>query len=333
MRAADDRGVTDLSDLVHRWDERLRRDLSPFERLAPEAEARGSLLREPASEASIEEAEHRLGTVLPPSYRAFLRVSNGAYASSLGPEEQGWGTVHRNGFLRIEQVHRMDADEWGSRTIQLWTEIAIFTDPTREVRPIGDELVEVQYMSPMRDAIVISARTQTLLDVLVPRNDGREAELWSLGHSGHSAYRSFDALLRNMVARPSARPREEDRDHYVELARGGRNTIEALLELEDPRAIPIALAHLRDPAVKEVAKSGWVRALGLTRDPALVEDLRELYANPLTAALGVEILYARLMCRDPDVRTDLVAAAAGTTGRAPNWADFALTQLDKYGPP
>lgn len=332
-RPADETAVRDFADLVHRWDEHLRRDLSPFDRLPPEAEARGTLLRDPAPDGAIEAAEIRLGMKLPASYRAFLEVSNGACASTLGVERQDWGITHRNGFLAIDDVYRLATDEWGRGTIQIWTEHEIFTDPTGEVSPIGDTPVDVRYMSPLREAVVISEREQTMLDVLVPRHDGREAELWSLGHSEHVAYRSVDAMLRHMAARPSTRPREELREQYVEWARGGKNTIEVLLELGDPRAAALALAHLHDPDVSENRKHGWVRPLGLSRDPALIEDLRVLYANSRMYGLRLEILHARLMCRDPEVRVAIEAVAADPKDPGNAWATFALTRLDSYGPP
>ena len=46
-----------------------------------------SILRPPASEAAIAALEARLGTTLPPSYRAFLAISDGAAAFP------GWGLV------------------------------------------------------------------------------------------------------------------------------------------------------------------------------------------------------------------------------------------------
>lgn len=82
--------AADVPQLTRLWDQRLRRDASRFDRLAPEAIERGTLLRGPASEPDIDAAERRLGVRLPPTYRAFLLCSNGAYASSLGSEQQDW---------------------------------------------------------------------------------------------------------------------------------------------------------------------------------------------------------------------------------------------------
>src|SRR5687768_7275534 len=96
--------AADVPRLVHLWDERLRRDASRFELLAPEAIERATLLREPASEHDIALAEQRLGVALPPTYRAFLLCSNGAHASSLGPETQQWGETHRHGCVPAQEL-------------------------------------------------------------------------------------------------------------------------------------------------------------------------------------------------------------------------------------
>ena len=52
--------------------------------------ATGSVLVPGADEAAIARTEGRLGLSLPPSYRAFLRRTNGAYAGPLGLEDTGW---------------------------------------------------------------------------------------------------------------------------------------------------------------------------------------------------------------------------------------------------
>lgn len=72
-----------MSALAARWSELLIAGLSEGELLT--AAAQGSLLRLPATEAEIHEAEARLGCALPPSYREFLLVSNGAYGDDYRP--------------------------------------------------------------------------------------------------------------------------------------------------------------------------------------------------------------------------------------------------------
>src|SRR5438445_461462 len=73
--------VDRMKTLAQRFDERVRLDVTGSDVLIAPAQARGSVLRAPASEEDIERVEERLEVRFPPSYRAFLLVSNGAYAS------------------------------------------------------------------------------------------------------------------------------------------------------------------------------------------------------------------------------------------------------------
>jgi hypothetical protein len=95
-----------LESLVRRWDGRLLGDEEAAEKWP--VRATGSLLRPGASEEEIAGLEERLGVALPPSYRAFLAISNGAWA------QPGWGITVREepsedperelGFLDVSRV-------------------------------------------------------------------------------------------------------------------------------------------------------------------------------------------------------------------------------------
>lgn len=122
--------VDAMRPLVAAFDERVRRDMSRFDRLREPAHARGSVLREPASEEDIAGAEARLGVGLPPSYRSFLLISNGAYASALGAEVQYPAFLRdwRHGLLRVADIDRtVNADPVG---VEVWCEtIPELNDP------------------------------------------------------------------------------------------------------------------------------------------------------------------------------------------------------------
>jgi SMI1 / KNR4 family (SUKH-1) len=72
--------VQRMRAVVAEWDEVLRAEVPAYARLLPEAEKRGSVLRPPATPDEVAAAEERLGVRLPPSYRSFLLVANGADA-------------------------------------------------------------------------------------------------------------------------------------------------------------------------------------------------------------------------------------------------------------
>jgi hypothetical protein len=71
-------GATDLRAVIDRWAALVK---------ATSDDPPDSILRPPASEAAIAALEARLGTTLPPSYRAFLTISDGAAAFP------AWGLV------------------------------------------------------------------------------------------------------------------------------------------------------------------------------------------------------------------------------------------------
>src|SRR4029077_554525 len=82
------------------------------------------ILRPPASDAAIAALEERLGTTLPPSYRAFLAISDGAAAFP------GWGPVSgsrdtdTNAASGLRDATHVDWIRNGDRlTASLWGEV------------------------------------------------------------------------------------------------------------------------------------------------------------------------------------------------------------------
>lgn len=67
-----------MDELVHRWSDRMLVDVA--EPLPDAVLESGSLLRPPAPDSVIDQAEARLGVNLPASYRSFLSISDGAHA-------------------------------------------------------------------------------------------------------------------------------------------------------------------------------------------------------------------------------------------------------------
>ena len=303
----------DVPRLARAWDERLRRDMSRFVQLVPEALARGSVLREPATEAQIQDAEQRIGRKLPASYRAFLQVSNGAYASSIGPETQmAWGRAHRHGWLPVDEiVPLVEADEW---LVGMWTSFEELVDPENDPRPSGDDGAEVLYFAPLRDALLISRPFDAYKDLLVPRADREEWEFWYLSKEFAVAYRSLAAFLRNQLTRPDLRPKPELADEYAREAEGGnRLQLEYLAELGDSRASEIAFGRLFDPNATESYKSGWANPLRDLADPRFVPSLRRLYEDATMSGFRLELLAALAGCGDPDIDRTLRDVAADST--------------------
>ncbi|HEX5414442.1 MAG TPA: SMI1/KNR4 family protein [Chloroflexota bacterium] len=97
-------------DLLARWSKDLLADPSIAEDLPPDVVASGWLGYPPASEEQIRATEDRLGTMLPPSYRAFLKTSNG-WRNTTSFIDRLWSTDEIDWF-------RVRNRDW----IEAWTE-------------------------------------------------------------------------------------------------------------------------------------------------------------------------------------------------------------------
>jgi hypothetical protein len=186
--------MTELEATVHDWEEWLRtwnRELltsyDPTKynafvdpRVTPQIVASGWLGSPGASDAQIAELETRLGTTLPPSYRSFLRVSNGFLQPGV--------IVPR--LLTVEEVAWLrDVDP---ETIEIWTE---------GLSRSGDVDADVPERR-LSTALRISARETVgtamyLLDPLSVNAEG-EWEAWYFAHwvPGADRFPSFRALMQ-----------------------------------------------------------------------------------------------------------------------------------------
>lgn len=275
--------VESMRPLVESFDERVRHDMGHYDRLREPGHARGSVLRNPASEEDIQRAEERLGTRLPPSYRAFLLISNGAYASALGAEiqypfEQQW----RHGLLRVGDIDlAVNADPIG---VEVWCdEIPDFSDPANDVVPKPGEQTEVGYFAPYRHGLVIThIHNGTNRLALVPRPGQEEWDLWDMHWSGASAHPSFGDFLEWYAARPEPRwPKPEDADELVsKFTEEGVWSLYTLADLGDPRVIDLARQ-----AVETGTHGHHVAVLlGQMAVPESLPLLRELYRRSAGAA-------------------------------------------------
>ncbi len=196
--------MTELEATVHDWEEWLqtwnRELLTRYDparynafvdpRVTPEIVASGWLGAPGASEARIAELETRLGTTLPPSYRSFLRVSNGFLQPGV--------IVPR--LLPIEEVAWLrDVDP---ETIEIWSD---------GLSSSGD--VEADFPERrLSTALRISARETVgsaiyLLDPQSVNAEG-EWEAWYFAHwvPGVDRFPSFRALMQSELDKLLAPP-------------------------------------------------------------------------------------------------------------------------------
>ncbi len=164
--------------------------------LTPENSASQWLGNSGATEAEIRAAETRLGVQFPPSYRAFLEVSNG-WPRSDWTEMQLWSTTEINWFSQQNQG-------W----IEAWR-------PYEEKRPtITDD--EYFVYGAAQDCVNLRREyLQTALEISSDSGDGDifllipdvifpdgEWEAWHFGNKLPGAYRyqSFYNLMQEVVA-------------------------------------------------------------------------------------------------------------------------------------
>lgn len=334
--------VQRMRPLVARWAEFVRTDRYlvslPWRK---EIVENGTVLRPPASEADIRAAEERLGVMLPPSYRSFLLISDGAYASpSLGAESAG----NHHGLLPVEHVARLR--DVHPRWVELWVgqdrHAVEYVDgqPVRVEwsfgpRPRAGESVEVDDFDRALDGLLISAVTETYFDVLVPPADRSEWEMWATYKEGATAHHCFaDALEYQMrMPRRNPLPVPEKREAYAAgAAKGSQYDLILLTELDVARAADIAIGLLDDdklPMATRWHAAGVLGAITATGSGNYIEHLRR-HTDAPDPKLREKVLESLAQARQPDVVEQLRAIANGDSaeGLTSSWASRALS---RYG--
>lgn len=192
----------DWAQFLHRWNGELLRSRHIAETLQhaldddlPAAVEAGWLGFPPATPAQLAATEARLGTTLPPSYKAFLAVSNGwQYPTTFIPklwscEEIAWLTVRHQGMIDAWLV----GERYYGKPVPIRDEVYLVYGPRQDPTTFRSEY--------LRTALDISdveyAGTAILL--LNPRivTPEGEWEAWFHAHwlPGANRYRSFQELM------------------------------------------------------------------------------------------------------------------------------------------
>ncbi|HZG65791.1 MAG TPA: HEAT repeat domain-containing protein, partial [Herpetosiphonaceae bacterium] len=275
--------------------------------LPPEVIAAGWLGYPGATEEQIAAAEARLGTTLPPSYRDFLKVSN------------GW----RMTTSFIERLRSTEEIEWYRRedpeTVAIWSGFEDDPVSDEEYLVYGDGVDQPVRGSYFRTALAVSDYGDGIY-LLNPRTVTAEGEWeawffapWSLGATRYRSFwemmqaehASFLMLLKHSRgeptphADPSLGVHAEDVDGLIAaLRRPDRQqrsaALQALGNLRDARAFDDVLAIFQDPDEDLFVRESAARTLGMLRDPRAVQPLIDAFrsppsptgATPLSALLG-----------------------------------------------
>jgi len=300
-------GATDLRAVIDRWAALVK---------ATSDDPPDSILRPPASEAAIAALEARLGATLPPSYRGFLAISDGAAAFPvLGLVAEDPGSV-AIGATGLRDAARVDWIRKGDRSmIAIWTAPdMVWWEVDPEDHPFYARLVpEREYLLPdigehpggggekgghLRNVLEVSSCIDgyaTYLNPLVVDADG-EWEAWDFGTKtlGAVRYRSFRALIEADIAqmeRRIATSKVEDAEvdrRLGELGDRDRAPDEriraayALFYRDDfrDRVVEIVSAMALDPALDLGARQSAMQVLGYARTAAAITTLASLASEP-----------------------------------------------------
>ncbi|MEA2134004.1 MAG: hypothetical protein QOC68_1913 [Solirubrobacteraceae bacterium] len=286
------------------WDAALRALLPAYARLVAEAEDRGSVLRPSAAEHEIVAAETRLGGELPPSYRSFLAVSDGADAGVLGADriERFYGE-DRNALCRVEDLRPLSEHvDW---LVPGWLDA--FADHAHDQKPpSADETAQVFDFEPGLRALALTEPQQHGTLALVPFPD--EWQVWDFGHSEVTTYVSFGEYLLHQAR--DARTRVAERESRVRMAVADGSSLaetKALAEHGDRRAV--------DAACRALSSEGpiddrFVVLLIQLGDPKAIPTLRDACARATDDQTRLMLQWALISCGDTDELNRVVASGA-----------------------
>jgi HEAT repeat protein len=299
----DEASATDLRAVIDRWASLVK---------ATSDDPPDSIVRPPASQAAIAALEARIGTTLPPSYRAFLAISDGAAAFP------AWGLVagdpdsDRPGATGLRDTATVDWIRNGDRlTVSLWSEIVEPSDdpddhPLYVARvPEREYLVDGFVEHPeggsekgghLRHVLEISTNVDgyaTYLNPLVVDADG-EWEAWDFGVKtlGGIRYASFRDLLEADSAQLEVRIKAtDDVDETAQFAeledrtRPPQERVMAAYGLFGPESnnerIAAAVGEIAiDPDVERQVRQSAIQVLGYTQTAAAIATMARLVTDP-----------------------------------------------------
>lgn len=263
----------DLRTLLQQWSDTQLAALDAHDRLNDDAARSGSLLRPPAAEADVAAAEERLGTRFPPSYRAFLLLSDGAYGDTMGPVTNN-PPGESLGFLPVADVRWYRDVE--PEHVEMWVRTQDEIDEANggPDRTPPREYDEVRDHRPIRGALLIARGFDANCSLLVPVGEpgpGEEWEVWDHYKEGASRWSSLRAFLVDAVEQQVGIDVDaEGTRRLLAAARSGdgRASIE-LGRIRSPEAAPLLMAAARDG----VARSSALQALARIGGPDVVAFL------------------------------------------------------------
>jgi len=193
----------DWESFLKRWSQEILESLgSDRNNLPPEVIESGWLGYPAATDEQITQAEVRLGTQLPPSYRAFLKVTNGwrqttPFINKLwSTEEIEWFSVRNQSWLNVLLARSEQANTESPNSSSPCPSI-----PDEEYLIYGRDQdcskIRAEYL---QTALEISQRGEAAIYLLNPQivTETGDWEAWFLGDwlPGADRYRSFQEMMQ-----------------------------------------------------------------------------------------------------------------------------------------
>ena len=252
-----------MQELVQRWDAALMLTLPDFgaDYAPPIVETTGSVLTPGATEAQIAATEQRLGVDLPPFYRQFLSITNGAYGCKELQHDDPFYEGRPAELLAVEDVellHRRDGDYVG----MLCGESVHFTGPLG-ANWVDGQPGEAAYLAhpghmphegpyeQLYYSIVIGDQGQEGYLALNPMNADAAGE-WEVIEAhveGSIRHRSFRHFLETAITRL-----EEDRARRTEVEAAQAAAAAAPDPEAEPLPVPVDPPTLTPEMAAEVAE-------------------------------------------------------------------------------
>lgn len=320
-------GATDVRAVIDRWAALVK---------ATSDDPPDSILRPPASEAAIAALEARLGTILPPSYRGFLAISDGAAAFPVWGLVAGDADVGPSGATGLRDAATVDWIRNGDRlTVSIWTEFSGEPDDPDDHPLYVARVPEREYLlagilehpaggsekgGHLRHVLEISSDVDgyaTYLNPLVVDADG-EWEAWDFGTKtlGGIRHASFRDLLvadsTQLEARVQATDDVDGAARFAELedrTRPAEERVAAAYELFGRQGASERIADAigeiaRDTSLELQVRQSAIRILGYTGSVSAIATLASLVTDP--------DVHVRMVVVDPLAASQEQLAVAAT---------------------
>lgn len=251
-----------MRELATRWSDLLLADVGPGDRPTRAVRDTGSVLRPPATEDQVAATERRIGRRLPPSYREFLLLSDGAYADLNGvrlvyphggPEQPpAESDVVGVVLLPVADLRWLrDVDPFMA---------SLCAQDDDEPDPVVVDGQDAWPWTPFASGLVVAVDHRPGTTCLVPVDGEQEWQVWHIAKETSQVFVSFRSFLAHQVEIREPVTTVAETLAVIERAkRGEHRAVRRLARVTAPDAVDVLAGLLAE-------RAGWaahaVHALG-----------------------------------------------------------------------